>query len=142
MTSLRPALWDYALSVYSAHKETLLQWQADGAGVNDILLCGFARHHQWCLDWGAWQAVESGRPRQVLRRVRHLRFQLPPNHPTRTLALQWELALEQWDLALLADCLRQQDRAISVESAVEALCQHWQITRTHALHELVQRLGS
>lgn len=142
MMSLRPALWDFALSVYPDHKEPLLQWQTDGAGVNDILLCGFAKKHQWRLDWSAWLTVETGRPRQLLRRLRQHRFRLPPNHPTRALALQWELVLEQWDLALLADCLNQNDRGLPAEKAMDALCQHWQITKTQPLHQLVQRLGS
>ncbi|MFG1495833.1 hypothetical protein ABMA57_04295 [Saccharospirillum sp. HFRX-1] len=142
MTSFGPKLWDFALSVYPDHKETLLQWQADGAGVNDILLCGFAMKHQWRLDWSAWLTVETGQPRQLLRRVRQHRFQLARSHPTRPLALQWELVLEQWDLALLAGCLDQQHSSITAEQAVDALCQHWQITKTQTLHQLVQRLGS
>ena len=140
--SLRPALWDFALSVYPSYKETLLNWQDKGASVNDILLCGFAMKHQWQLDWSAWLAVENGRPRQLLRRVRKHRFQLAGNHPTRALALELELALEQWDLALLADCLDRENISVTADGAVAALCQHWQITKTQALRQLVQRLGS
>jgi len=142
MTSLGPTLWDFALAVYPDHKESLLHWQHKGASVNDILLCGFAIKHQWRLDWSTWLRVETGRPRALLRRVRQHRFQLAPGEPTRPLALQWELVLEQWDLALLADCLDQQDGSVRAEQAVDRLCHYWQLTKTQPLHQLVQRLGS
>jgi len=140
--SLRPTLWDFALSVYPQNKETLLHWQDMGANVNDILLCSFAIKHQWRLDWSGWLNVESGRPRNLLRRVRQQRFRLPTDHSARSLALQWELLLEQWDLALLADCLERDGTSVSASQAVDALCQHWQIAKTQPMHLLVQRLGS
>lgn len=141
MTSLRTAVWDFALAVYPANKASLLHWQVKGAGVNDLLLCGFALKHRKYLDWSGWLAVDRGRPRTVLRRLRHYRLQLPADHPNRAPALQWELVLEQWDLALLADCLTDQPTYLSVAEAIAALGQDWQITKTQLLHSLVQQLG-
>lgn len=139
--SLRPALWDFALSIYPHNKASLLRWQDAGAAINDLLLAGFAVKHQLHICRSDWLLVDSGRPRALLRRLRQHRFTLPDDHPTRPLALQWELSLEQWDLALLAACLDQRESSLAASQAVEVFCQHWQITKTQELHRLVQFLG-
>lgn len=143
MTSSAADLWQFALTVYADHQDQLLHWQGRGAGVNDLLLLAFARRHRLGLKPDLWQRVDRGRPRQLLRRLRHYRFKLDRHDPQRRPALDWELALEQWDLALLADCLSSK-AALSADSALAVCCRHWQIAEgdCQALNALVQRLAN
>lgn len=142
MNDPRAELWAFALARYPEFKSTLLDWQQLGAGVNDLILLGLALHRKQGLNPNRWKLVDNGRPRHLLRRLRCYRQALASDDPARPKALEWELVLEQWDLALLADCLDQQHTNLTPNQALALFCQHWQIAKNPELHRLIQRLGS
>lgn len=99
-------LWTYAVRCYAVEQDHLLSLQQSARlHINDALVAAYAVSNQLVLNASRWQAVRSGRPRQVLQRVRRYRLTLERSDPKRARLLDWELALERWDLSLLARCL-------------------------------------
>ena len=101
----RPDLWSYACQIYPNFKQALLAFQARGLSVNDLLALSYARRYTLSLNERQWEALATGQSRQLLERVRGLRFSLARESPLRATALGWELELERLDLQLLEHCL-------------------------------------
>jgi len=125
-------LWSFALRCYTHEKDHLLRLQDTAQlHINDALTVAFADAKQLELHPACWDQVRSGRPRQVLLRLRRLRQTLNRSDPGRPLALDWELTLEQWDLARLANCLSPVNTAgepgthtRTTERAIAAISEH------------------
>ncbi|WP_108125711.1 DUF2390 domain-containing protein [Saccharospirillum mangrovi] len=141
MSDYKAALWDFALAQYPHFKEPLLHWQHLGAGVNDLLLLGFAHQQRLNIEPAIWRRIDAGRPRTLLRRLRGFRFSLSKDNPVRPGILRWELEMERWDLALLSGCLVLHNQGIGSEQMLDVCCKQWHITKDPALNLLVQRLG-
>lgn len=119
-------LWRFALAIYPQAKPDLLHWQdAYGVHVNDLLWLAYARSQDQRLDIPLWARIEQGRPRQLLRRVRRVRYKLDRDDPIRESALEWELGMEQIDLALLSECLHPQ--GMDWRIGVGVIARHWQL---------------
>ncbi len=111
-------LWSFALRCYCVEQAALLGLQASARlHINDALFAAYARAHCLAPDAARWQQIRTGRPRQVLLRVRQLRYGLLKSDPNRKRALEWELELERWDLAWLASCFDESDEACSDDGA-------------------------
>lgn len=102
----QPDLWSYACQQYPGYKAELLAFQDKGLSVNDLLALSYARRYSLIMTETQWHMLAEGRTRQLLERVRRFRLGLPKTSPLRQGALNWELALERWDLDLLERCLR------------------------------------
>lgn len=111
-------LWTFALRCYSVEQAALLGLQESARlHINDALFAAYARAHYLAPDAARWQQIRTGRPRQVLLRVRQLRYRLSRSDPNRERALAWELELERWDLARLASCFGGSGEACSDDVA-------------------------
>jgi hypothetical protein len=105
-TLLSAQLWAFALRCYAVEKEALLAFQETAdLHINDALFLAFSVEKNRIPDPVRWGQVREGRPRRLLLRMRRYRQQMRRSHPGRSLALDWELALERWDLERLATCL-------------------------------------
>lgn len=132
-------LWRFALEVYPEAKPTLLEWQdRHGAHVNDILWLAHALNEGVAVDWTRWRRVETGKPRELLRRIRRLRQRMRSSEPERKLALTWELELEAIDLCLLHSCLNRQ-RTLS-RTDIDRLARIWSV-KEPALTVLIEQLA-
>lgn len=99
-------LWSFAVRCYAIEQDHLLSLQQNARlHINDALAAAYAVTNQLELNTRCWQAVQAGRPRQLLHRVRRYRLAMERSDPKRARLLEWELTLERWDLSLLARCL-------------------------------------
>lgn len=99
-------LWSFAVRCYALEQAHLLSLQNSARlHINDALVAAYAIAGSLGIDAGRWHDVRAGRPRQVLLRVRGYRQTMTRSDPGRPRVLDWELALERWDLSRLATCL-------------------------------------
>lgn len=134
-------LWSFALCCYSVEQAALLGLQESvRLHINDALFAAYARAHHLTPDAARWQQIRAGRPRQLLLRVRQLRYRLSRSDPNRKRALEWELELERWDLARLAGCLGGDNDECSDDARVAGLLSQQCDLSVYEAIDLLERL--
>jgi hypothetical protein len=145
-TLVSSQLWAFALRCYSVDKESLLALQETAdLHINDALFLAFAATENRVPGPVRWRQVREGRPRQLLLRLRRYRQQMLRSHPGRSLALDWELALEQWDLRRLATCFETKvgdgsEYSEEVASAAAVMLVEQSALRNVEARDLINRL--
>ncbi|WP_169579620.1 DUF2390 domain-containing protein [Saccharospirillum impatiens] len=137
----RPAdLWSFALRCYAIEQAHLLSLQHNaGLHINDALVAAYAAASASLLDGVRWEYVRSGRPRQILLRVRRVRQSMKRSDPNRPRALDFELELERWDLFRLAGCVSGKGSASDEDRSAEVLSEQCDLS-VDEVKALIHRL--